>query len=119
LVERPGAATRPNAAGAESPTTQMRRGAGRSDTFEDPWSRQTKFVSEADLMKPADVVLVFPKEIDFQTGYKIALHKTTTVLHARMLYWREPRSLLQLMKTATEEGALERDANRIVEVPVR
>jgi hypothetical protein len=84
-----------------------------------PALRETRLVGTTELKDMANVVLLFPDEMEVKANYSISPDPGEHALHAKLFVLSNRQTLLQLTRAVAEPGSLTEMAEVIVEVPVR
>ena len=92
---------------------------GNISDIADYRKREPRLVAEADLAAEVNVVLLYPDEMDLETANRIVLHEPGIHLRARLIVLPRRAGLSTLIDGAADPESLERQAQRVVEVPVR
>jgi hypothetical protein len=121
--DRPDVASYKNTARqATQPATEPDFAAIRAASASRILSDYAKLVSEADLLRQANVVLLFPEEMEVQPDDRLLPISPERPLHAKLFVLPQPRKLIELIRAVAQPSAsasLTDMAEQHVEVPVR
>ena len=81
--------------------------------------REPRLVADAALAAEANVVLRYPEEMALERGERLMVGVQDTIVHARLVVLPRPVTLSSLIDGVVNTQALIRDAQIVVEVPVR